>query len=101
VRVSFEGKCTIERAAELRERLLKALNAGESVDIDFQGVSDMDLSFCQLIHALRVSCEGRGLSCALAADLPPQLAALAVKCGLPELVRPSAGDAVTGKEDAR
>ena len=86
MRISFEGKCTIGRAAELRETLLRALASGKPVGLDFQGVTDMDMSFCQLIHAVRTSCIQRGLSCELEVNLPPGLAALAGRCGLPELV---------------
>lgn len=93
MRVSFEGDCTIGRAAELRETLLQALAAGEGMELDFQGVAGMDLSFCQLVHALRASCRERGLDCELRPNLPAELADLAQRCGLPELIGPSTAGA--------
>ena len=88
MRVSFEGQCTVARAGELRASLLQALNAGEPLELDCKNVADMDLTFCQLIHAVRASCQERGLTCRLEGNLPNGLAGLANQCGLPELAGP-------------
>lgn len=102
MRVSFEGKCTVERASELRDSLLQALNAGKSIDLDFQGVTAMDMSFCQLIHALRASCKEQGKRCELQANLPPELGVFAQRCGLPELApQPPDGDAAYKGDDVQ
>lgn len=46
--VKLEGSWTIERASELKGVLLEALNSGESIVVDLEGLKDLDLSFMQL-----------------------------------------------------
>lgn len=90
----LEGDCTVGRAEELHAMLLRALEAGELLELDFSGVTAMDLSFGQLVHALKHSCETRGVEYRLAPNLPTELGDQAVCCGLPSLV--GLPDAETG-----
>lgn len=83
--LSFSGDCTVARAEEIRASLLDALNSGDSIEIDLGGVTGIDLTFCQILHALRLSCKARGVVLALPDNLPEALARQAVFCGLPEL----------------
>ncbi len=79
--------------------MLQALDAGEQLELDFTGVADMDLTFCQIIHAVRTSCRERGLACHLEDNLPTELAGLAKQCGLPELAgQQPPGTTVIGPE---
>ena len=88
VRIRFEGDCTVARAEELRDGLLAAIREGGPVELDFSSVTRIDMSFCQLILALRKSpaCQAAGLS--LVPNLPPGLAEAACRCGLPGLASP-------------
>lgn len=96
MRVSFEGRCTIERAAELHGVLMRALGSGDALDLDFHAVKEMDMSFCQLIHSVRTSCREQGLVCTLTPNLAPELTVPATRCGLPELGGQSSAPAVGG-----
>ena len=44
----LDGSWTIERANELKRMLLEALNSGENIVIDLEGLTDLDLSSMQL-----------------------------------------------------
>lgn len=83
--LSFSGDCTIARAEEIRASILEALKSGEDLDIDLGGVTAIDLTFCQILHALRLSCTARGVQLTLPDSLPETLAQQAVFCGLPEM----------------
>ena len=83
--LSFTGDCTVARAEEIRASLLDALNSGGSIEIDLGGLTGIDLTFCEILHALRLSCQARGVALTLPDNLPVALARQAVFCGLPEL----------------
>jgi len=51
VRVSLEGAMTVNQAAELKEALLKSLDQGDRVEVDCEHVTEVDLSFLQLLCA--------------------------------------------------
>ena len=89
MRVKIAGDCTVARAEELRTLLLEALSSGKSLEIDLSGVTAIDLTFCQILHALQQSCVSRGTELTLGDNLPIDLAEQAVLCGLPEIVSPS------------
>jgi len=89
VRINIEGECTVARAEELRTLLLEALNSGKSIEIDLSSVTAIDLTFCQILHALQQSCVGRGIKLTLLNNLPGDLTEQAVLCGLPEIVSPA------------
>jgi len=87
-RIALTGDCTVGRAEELRATLLQVLDAGEDVEIDLAGVTAIDLAFCQLLHALRLSCQTRGVEMRVRRHLPEGVAGHAAFCGFPELAEP-------------
>jgi anti-anti-sigma regulatory factor len=86
--ITLQGRCTVERAAELRDTLLRALEAtpeGGEARVSLAGVEEADLTLFQLLHAARntFALSGRGLH--LLPDLPPELSERARHCGLEQL----------------
>lgn len=47
--LKLKGRCTVEHATELKAVLLDALQAQEHLVVTLDGVSDLDLSFLQLL----------------------------------------------------
>lgn len=84
-RIVLSGDCTVTRAEELRAMLLEALQAGGDIEIDLSGVTAIDLTFCQIIHALRLSCQARGVALAVQGALPETVSAQAQFCGFTDL----------------
>ena len=85
MQLSFSGDCTVARAEEIRASLLDALHSGDSIEVDLGGVTGIDLTFCQILHALRLSCGAKGVGLALTDNLPEAHWREAAFCGLPEL----------------
>jgi hypothetical protein len=85
MRVSITGDCTVARAEEIRAAILAALEGPGGLELDLGGVTAMDLSFCQILHAAMASCKAKGVSFTLAETLPGDQGSMAVFCGLPEL----------------
>ena len=83
--IRLEGPCGVERAEELRQALLAAVADGED-SIDFSGVTDVDLTFFQLVHALRRQGEQGEAVPAATPTLPADFAAQAAWCGLEDIV---------------
>jgi len=84
-RIELSGDCSVTRAEELRATLLEALQAGGDIEIDLSGVTAIDLTFCQIIHALRLSCQARGVALAVLGALPEAVSAQALFCGINDL----------------
>ena len=83
--IRLEGPCGVERAEELKQTLLDAIAAGED-GVDFSGVTDVDLTFFQLVHALRKQAEQGQAVPATTPTLPADFAAQAAWCGLEDIV---------------
>lgn len=47
--LKLKGSWTVERARELKRALLDALNSGERIIIESQGITELDLSAMQLL----------------------------------------------------
>jgi len=101
VQLSFSGDCTVARAEEIRASLLEALHSGDSIEVDLGGVKDIDLTFCQMLHALRLSCKAKGVQLTLPDNLPEALAMHASFCGMPELAGLAHKDETQETEGAR
>lgn len=57
--IALEGDLLIERSAELKEKLSRALEGSSVVTVDMGGATDMDLSFLQLLcSAHKTAMEG-------------------------------------------
>lgn len=57
--ITLEGELLIERAAELKDKVSRALEGSPVLTIDLGGATDMDLSFLQLLcSAHKAAMEG-------------------------------------------
>lgn len=61
--LGISGKCTVEHAASLREALLAAVSTGKGLALDVSGVSEVDVTFLQLLlsTALTLARDGKSL----------------------------------------
>lgn len=57
--VVIEGEFTIFTAAEIRARLLDAMNESDQIEVDLSGVSEMDTAGLQIILAARMDAANR------------------------------------------
>lgn len=99
MRILIEGDCTVGRAEELRATLMESIASAERLELDFSGVTSMDLTFCQLIHSLRKTCAERNVELVLEGNLPEGQSGLALLCGLPDIAGlPGQGGASSPEE---
>ncbi|AGW12319.1 STAS domain-containing protein [Megalodesulfovibrio gigas] len=71
--IVFPKRCIVEHAQDIKAMLLEALARGGEIRCSFKNVVEADLSFFQLLTALKRSCEESGRLLTLTADLPPHL----------------------------
>ncbi|WP_461211261.1 STAS domain-containing protein [Desulfocurvus sp. DL9XJH121] len=79
--IRIAGPCVVENASEVAAALLRGLAAGET-EVDFSGVTDADLSFFQIIHALKKEAG----AATLLPSLPVVFGEAARWCGLAEIL---------------
>ena len=84
--LKLEGAYNVERANELRDVLLEALKAEGDISLSFAEVTEADLTFFNLLHALRKSCESEGKHVIMQADLPGGMAQRAAWTGFAEII---------------
>ncbi len=65
-RLALDGALTIRSAEAVSAKLLDAVNRHSSLSVDCSGVTEVDLSFVQLLIAARVSAQSLQSSVALA-----------------------------------
>ncbi len=82
ITISFAGEQTIRTVSEAAERLRAALAAGTAVEICCAGITDVDLSFLQVVLATRKSAERDGRAVMLAASAQGALLACLQAGGL-------------------
>ena len=81
-KLGFSGRLTYPHASALREMLADAL-AGESVEICFGEVDEVDLSFVQLLCSALRTAEGAGREVTIASGrVPPGLSELVETAGM-------------------
>lgn len=88
----LEGRCTVDRAEELRAALLAGMTESDGVTLDLSRVEETDLSFFQLLHSAMASYRAKGALLEILPNLPTAFRASAGRCGLDELAsaRPGA-----------
>ena len=57
IRIVPEGELTVSNASELRDSLIRSMQEVDSVEIDFENVTEVDLSCLQLICSAHRSAE--------------------------------------------
>lgn len=89
----FEGRCTVDRAEELRAALLAGLGEKDGITIDLSRVEEADLSFYQLLHSAMVSYRAKGALLTILPNLPEAFRDAADRCGLASLATARLGAA--------
>lgn len=69
-RIALEGEFTIQNAVQMRERLLAALAASETVELDLAGVTEFDSAGLQLLLAAGKSAKAAGRLLRIVATSP-------------------------------
>jgi anti-anti-sigma regulatory factor len=59
-KVALAGSYTVERASELRDQLLEALNASDVLDLDISGLTGGDLALLQVLCSAQKTCAAKG-----------------------------------------
>lgn len=59
-KVALAGSYTVERASELKDQLLEALNGSDVVDLDISGFTGGDLAFLQVLCSAQKTCVAKG-----------------------------------------
>lgn len=73
---------TVRSAAGFRQALLDALEGEDQLDLDVSELTEIDLSFIQLVLAARAQAERAGKTLRLTAPAGPALTALLDRAGL-------------------
>lgn len=81
VTVSVTGKATIRVAAELKERLVDAIDATGGVTVDVSGITGADASFFQLLCSAHHTACARGQGFRLSSNRSEEFLAAAVAIG--------------------
>lgn len=81
-RIVLSGALTVQRAAETQRLLEDALKGSTGMTILFDEVSDVDLSFLQILHAARTTCKDTGQTFAIEGDWPEILDRIVLRAGL-------------------
>jgi hypothetical protein len=72
---------TVRNAATLRQQCIDVLSEQGNINIDVASITDADLSFVQLMHALRVAALDAGRVVRLRGPAPGPVAALLERAG--------------------
>ncbi|MEO5356914.1 MAG: STAS domain-containing protein [Nitrospirae bacterium YQR-1] len=57
--LSLIGELTIQNITAVKDALLKAINNASAVNLNLEGVTDVDVAFLQLLRSAQKSCEIR------------------------------------------
>lgn len=85
MKIELSGSCTVDRGEELKQLFLEAFEKEDSIELDFQGITDADLSFFLLLHSAQKSAREMGKELIMLPNLPAHLAKRALWAGLSEL----------------
>lgn len=78
----LEGQLVIRNAHIIKKELLSALNNSQNLELIFKNITRVDLSFLQLIIALRKSAVNTGKEISLHAASNQQVRSAIIKSGL-------------------
>ncbi len=81
--LKLEGRLTVERARALRGLMAKAVSSATPLQLSFGEVSEVDLSFLQLLIALGRAARSRGTEVSVGATgFPPAIGTALREAGL-------------------
>lgn len=81
MKVDFAGDCSVSVAAEVKARLQEAYASSEPVEVGFAGVSALDMSFFELLHAAKKTFAENGRKIVFHSDLPEEFSQAAAWAG--------------------
>ncbi len=84
------SSATVRNAADLRQQCIDALAGEGDIEVNIADITEADLSFVQLLHALRAAGAEAGRQVRLRAPAPAPVAALLERAGF--LAAPNAAD---------
>jgi len=79
--LAFVGELTLPHAATIREALLAAVECGEEVTVECDGVTAVDLCGLQLLCSVHRTAASRNKRLTLARPLPPSLLTAVTEMG--------------------
>jgi len=88
--LQIPSSVTVRNARDIQQQFLAKLTDEGSTELDISDVTEADLSFVQLIHALRAAAAEAGQQVRLRAPAPAPVAALLKRAGF--LAAPTADD---------
>ena len=81
-RLIFEGRLTVDRAAEIKKAFQDAVARKESMDIDMSRATEIDITFFQLLFAAHRAAMAAGVALRLPAEHPPVMKKALAEAGL-------------------
>ena len=81
---------TVRNAADLRQQCIDVLAGHGAIEVDIASLTEADLSFVQLLHALRTAAAGAGRQVRLRTPAPAPVVAVLERAGF--LAAPGAQD---------
>lgn len=81
ISVEVAPSITVRSSAVFRQSLLEALEADDQIELDLADVTDVDLSFAQMLYAAREQARRSGKSVRLRAAAPAPVVALLDRAG--------------------
>jgi anti-anti-sigma factor len=79
--ISLEGELTVNNVTAIRKELLQALEKCDRLQLRIYNVTTLDLSWIQLLHSLKKTCEDLGKSTAIEMLLNPDAELLLARTG--------------------
>ena len=64
-KITLDGECTIQHAAEFKKALLTSLQSGNKTIVDTTHVSAVDLSYLQLIYSAQITADQEKKICVI------------------------------------
>lgn len=79
--IGFSGAATIRHAEDIAARLRQALGSSDHVEIDCSEISEVDITFVQLVMSAHKTAEGAGKTLSLSAPAKGSLLEAVTICG--------------------
>jgi len=83
-RIPFDGRLTVDRAVELRKAFENALRRSPLIEVDLRGVTEIDVTFVQLMLEAQHELKAAGGDLTLCPDYPEAVGKVLRDAGLCE-----------------
>lgn len=82
VSLNFSNNLTIDEASDIKEALSEIINKGENILIKGKGISNIDLTFVQLLKSFERTCIKEGKNISIDLEIPEEVQALLANSGI-------------------